>query len=99
MAELIEFTSIGNYRIISWNKPFKNVQSFNGWVIDATGENPPSIFLFLEYRWSTNGSNWSLWSELTNASVQQIPISPDAPFWIEVRMTAVSDENSSPYYI
>jgi len=98
MAELIEFTSIGNYRIISWNQPFKNVQSFNGWVIDTTGENPPSIFLFLEYRWSINGSNWSLWSELTNASIQQIPISPDVPFWIEVRMTAVSDENASPYY-
>jgi hypothetical protein len=98
MAELIEFTSIGNYRIISWNQPFKNVQSFNGWVIDAEGENPPSIFLFLEYRWSINGSNWSLWSELTNQSIQTIPISPANPFYIEIRLTASSDENSSPYY-
>jgi hypothetical protein len=98
MAELIEFTSIGNYRIISWNQPFKNVQSFNGWIIDVSGENPPSIFLFLEYRWSVNGSNWSLWSELTSQSVQNIPISPDNPFYIEIRLTASSDENASPYY-
>ena len=98
MAELIEFTSIGNYRIISWSQPFKNVQSFNGWIIDAEGENPPSIFLFLEYRWSVNGSNWSLWSELTNQSIQTIPISPANPFYIEIRLTASSDENASPYY-
>jgi hypothetical protein len=98
MADAIEFTSIGNYRIISWTDPFKNVQTFNGWIIDTTGENPPSIFLYLEYRWSINGSNWSLWSELTEPSVQTIPISPDNPFWIEIRLTAASDENSSPYY-
>lgn len=99
MAEsLIEFTAIGNYRIISWSEPFKKVQSFNGWIIDTSGENPPSIFLFLEYRWSINGSNWSLWSDLTQQSIQQLPISPANPFWIEVRMTASSSENASPYY-
>jgi hypothetical protein len=95
---VIEFTAIGNYRIISWSEPFKNVQSFNGWIIDASGENPPSIFLYLEFRWSINGSNWSLWSELTEAAVQELPISPSVPFYLEVRMTASSDENASPYY-
>jgi hypothetical protein len=97
MAELIEFTSIGNYRIISYNDSFKNVQSVNGWIIDATGENPPSIFLYLEFRWSINGDNWSLWSELTEPAVQALPISPANPLWIEIRLTASSDENSSPY--
>jgi hypothetical protein len=95
---VIEFTAIGNYRIISWSEPFKNVQSFNGWIIDASGENPPSIFLYLEFRWSINGSNWSLWSELTEAAVQELPISASVPFYLEVRMTASSDENASPYY-
>ena len=95
---LIEFTSIGNYRIISWTQPFKKVVSFNGWIIDASGETPPNIFLFLEYRWSVNGSNWSLWTDLTQNSISTLPISPANPFWIEVRMTASSDENSSPYY-
>lgn len=95
---IIEFTAIGNYRIISWNEPFKKVQSFNGWIIDVSGENPPSIFLFIEYRWSINGSNWSLWTELTEPSIQQLPISPENPFWIEVRMTASSSENASPHY-
>lgn len=99
MAEtLIDFSSIGNYRIISWNQPYKNVESFNGWIIDTSGENPPHIFLYLEYRWSINGSNWSLWSQLTEESVQSLSISADNPLWIEVRMTAMSDENSSPYY-
>ena len=99
MAEtLIDFTSIGNYRIISWSQPWKNVQSFNGWIIDTSGEDPPHIFLYLEYRWSINGSNWSLWSQLTEASVQALSISPDNSLWIEVRMSAVSDENASPYY-
>jgi len=98
MVETIDFSSIGNYRIISWSEPFKNVQSFNGWVIDTSGEDPPHIYLYLEYRWSVNGSNWSLWTELTQSSISNITISPDNPFWIEIRMTAVSDENSSPYY-
>ena len=99
MAEsLIEFSGIGNYRIISWSEPFKNVESFTGWTIDTSGEDPPHIYLYLEYRWSINGSNWSLWTELTESSIQSILISPDNPLWIEIRMTASSDENSSPYY-
>ena len=94
----IEFSAIGNYRIISWSEPFKNVEAFNGWVIDTSGENPPHIYLYLEYRWSINGSNWSLWAPLTQQSIGDIPISSDNPFWIEVRLTASSDDDSSPYY-
>lgn len=97
-TDLIEFTAIGNYRIISWSDSFKNVEKFNGWIIDTTGENPPSIFLHLEYRWGINGSNWSLWSELTEESVQSLNLSPSNPFWVQIRMTAVSTEGSSPYY-
>lgn len=99
MAEtLIDFTSIGNYRIISFSQPFINVQSFNGWIIDTTGEDFPHVFLYLEFRWSINGDNWSLWSQLTEVAVQSLLISPDNPLWLEVRMTATSDENTSPYY-
>ena len=78
MAEsAIEFSAIGNYRIISWSEPFKNVESFNGWTIDTSGEDPPHIFLYLEYRWSINGSNWSLWSHLTQESVDSLQLSSD----------------------
>jgi hypothetical protein len=94
----IDFSAIGNYRIISWSEPFKNVEAFNGWVIDTSGENPPYVYLYLEYRWSVNGSNWSLWSSLTQESIGEIPISPNNPFWIEIRLTASSTEDSSPYY-
>jgi hypothetical protein len=95
---LIEFTGIGNYRIISWSEPFKNVEQFRGWIIDTTGEEPPQIFLKLEYRWSINGSNWSLWSLLTTQSVQSIVLDPNKPFYVEIRITAWSDEDASPTY-
>ena len=98
MSNIIEFTSIGNYRIISWGEAFLNVESFNGYIIDTNGENPPSIFLYPEYRWSINGTNWSLWSHLTESSVQSLVLSPDNPFWVEIRLTAASDENQSPYF-
>ena len=94
----IEFTGIGNYRIISWSEPFKNVEQFRGWIIDTTGEEPPQIFLKLEYRWSINGSNWSLWSLLTTQSVQSIILDPNKLFYVEVRITAWSDEDASPTY-
>lgn len=96
--EAIEFTSIGNYRIISWTSPYKNVESFNGWITDTEGESPPSIYLYLEYRWSINGSNWSLWTELTESSIQTLGLDSDNDFWVEIRLTASSDENNSPYY-
>jgi len=99
MAESqIEFSAIGNYRIISWSEPFKNVESFSGWIIDTEGENPPYIYLYLEYRWSINGSNWSLWTELNEDSISNIIVSPDNPLWVEIRMTALSTEDASPYY-
>lgn len=99
MAEsAIEFSSIGNYRIISWSEPFKNVQAFDGWTIDTSGEDSPHIFLYLEYRWSINGSNWSLWTPLTQSSIDSLQLSSDNLFWVEVRLTASSDENASPYY-
>ena len=95
---LIEFTGIGNYRIISWSEPFKKVEQFRGWIIDTTGEEPPQIFLKLEYRWSINGSNWSLWSLLTTQSVQSIVLDPNNLFYVEIRITAWSDEDASPTY-
>jgi len=99
MAEtVIEFSAIGNYRIISWSEPFQNVEQFTGWTIDTSGEDPPHIYLYLEYRWSINGSNWSLWTALTQQSISALNLSSNNSFWVEVRLTAVSDENSSPYY-
>lgn len=95
---IIDFTSIGNYRIISWNDSFKNVESFNGWLIDTSGENPPSIYLYKEYRWSINGSNWSLFTELSEEALQNLNISPDNPIWVQIRLTAASTEEQSPYY-
>ena len=98
MAEVISFSSIGNYRIISYSEPLTCVKQFRGWIIETTGENPPNISLFLEYRWSINGINWSLWSPLTEESIQSLVLDPANKFYVEFRMTAYSDENSSPYF-
>ena len=98
MAEVISFSSIGNYRIISYSEPLTCVKQFRGWIIETTGENTPVISLFLEYRWSINGINWSLWSPLTEESIQSLVLDPANKFYVEFRMTAYSDENSSPYF-
>ena len=59
MTDPIIFSSIGNYRIINYNSPFKGVEKFNGWIIETEEEQEPSSYLLKEFRWSTNNSNWS----------------------------------------
>lgn len=87
----IEFNKIGNYRIISWNDAFMNIETFDSWEIDVDYNNNSDVYLYLEYRWSTNGFNWSLWRELSQNNIQNIPISSNNPFWIEIRITLSSN--------
>jgi len=98
MTEPITFSAIGNYRTISWESPFKGVEEFRGWIIEVTGEQGESAHLFLEYRWSLNGSNWSLWRSLVEADIQALEFDPSKDLYIQVKATAVSDEDSSPFY-
>jgi len=98
MNESIIFSSIGNYRIINYNSPFKNVKKFNGWIIDTSGEVFPSSYLKNEFRWSLNNSNWSLWMPLTVENTTGLDLNPDKDLYLEFRFTAFSDEYSSPYY-
>lgn len=95
---LIEFTAIGNYRILSWSDAYKKVKKFRGWIIETEGESFPNKFLFLEYRWSINGSNWSLWTPLSEINDNSLSLNPDNNFYIEIRLTASSSENESPSY-
>lgn len=98
MEDQISFSSIGNYRIISYSQPFSCVKQFRGWIIETSGENPPYSFLDLEFRWSINGSNWSLWTNLTEENIQGISLDISNKFYVEFRITAISDENASPYF-
>ena len=98
MAEPIVFSSIGNYRIVNYSSPFQGVKKFKGWIIETQGEAEPNLYLFKEFRWSLNNSNWSLWSELTEGNVQSLDLDPAKDLYLEFKFTAASNEDLSPYY-
>lgn len=98
MTESINFSNVGNYRIISYNAPFKLVEKFRGWVIDTTGESGQSSYLNKEFRWSLNNSNWSLYQPLTEENAQALELNPDKDLYLEFKFTAVSNEDASPSY-
>ena len=95
---MIDFTTIGNYRVISYSTPFSNVNSLNGYVADASNEVPEYAYLYYEFRWGINGDNWSLWIPFTQESTDKILLNPENPFYLEIRVTAISNpEEISPY--
>lgn len=97
MSSTINFTAIGNYRVISYDRPFKNVTSIRGYVSDTENEIPDYSFLYYEYRWSINGENWSLWAEMITDSLELTVLNPDNPLYLELRVTAKSNEDVSPH--
>lgn len=98
MTDSIVFSSVGNYRLINYKTPFKGVKQFRGWILETTGESFPSTYLYKEFRWSLNNSNWSLWRELTEENTQSLELDPSKDLYIEFKFTAVSSEDASPYY-
>ena len=97
MTDPIIFTSIGNYRIISYNAPFKGVERFRGWIIETEEEQEPVSYLLKEFRWSTNNSNWSLWMPLQQEVIDGLELNPDKDLYLEFKFTARSDEEASPH--
>jgi hypothetical protein len=99
----LNFTYIGNYRVLTWDKPFENVESFKGWIIDASNSNNSGSVLnandiSIGFRYSIDGKTWSLWSNvgtalngLTNnfSDVFPIPLDPKNKFYPEFRFTSV----------
>jgi hypothetical protein len=99
----LNFTYIGNYRVLTWDKPFENVEFFKGWIIDASNSNNSGSVLnandiSIEFRYSIDGKTWSLWSNvgtalngLTNnfSDVFPIPLDPKNKFYPEFRFTSV----------
>jgi hypothetical protein len=88
----LNFTYIGSYRVLSWDNPYKNVSSLNGWIIDSVNisENPVSLNqdLSIEFRYSVDGETWSLWSNvgtaLTGISESYTSNNKSLPFIIEL---------------
>ena len=113
MANKIIFTTnntlsrIGNYRIISFENPFLNVTAITGFTDEIEGENPPSVSVFKEFRWSIDGNSYSLWMPLTPENLAAIPlpaISTDTSccnpttLFLQLRYSLVSfsDESVTP---
>jgi hypothetical protein len=104
----LNFTYIGNYRVLTWDTPYRNLISFNGWVLDTgtvTNVGPiiDSEDILIDFRYSTDGKNWSLWENVgsarsgpsrswqsgNKAALFEIPLDPDLPFYPEIRFTSV----------
>lgn len=99
----LNFTYIGNYRILSWDKPFLNVSKFNGWIIDASNSNNSdsrldSNDISIDFRYSIDGKTWSLWTNVGTAlggitnefsDLFDINLDPANKFYPEFRFTSV----------
>lgn len=99
----LNFTYIGNYRVLTWDKPFEYVTAFNGWIIDASHSNNTGSVLnandiAIDFRYSIDGTTWSLWTNvgtalggLTNeySDLFSIPLDPNNKFYPEFRFTSV----------
>lgn len=80
LESALNFTYIGSYRVLSWDRPFNYVTSFNGWIIDTAGSvnNYPIILdgqsdsavandIAIDFRYSVDGKSWSLWANVGTA--------------------------------
>jgi hypothetical protein len=99
----LNFTYIGNYRVLTWDKPFENVIRYNGWIIDAiqSTNNEPTIDaddISIDFRYSIDGKTWSLWTNVGTAlrgitnnfsDVFTIELDPNNKFYPEFRFTSV----------
>ena len=92
----LNFTYIGSYRVLSWDKPYANVSSVNGWIIDSinTSTNPIDLDaqdIVIDFRYSIDGETWSLWANvgtaLTGISQSTTSNNKDIPFSIDLDPT------------
>lgn len=68
----LNFTYIGSYRVLSWDKPYRNVSSLNGWIIDSINTSTDPVDLnaqdiSIDFRYSVDGESWSLWTNVGTA--------------------------------
>ena len=99
----LNFTYIGNYRVLSWDNPFLYVTKFKGWIIDAgnsnnSGTRVDADDIAIDFRYSIDGKTWSLWTNvgtalggLTNefSDLFDITLDPNNKFYPEFRFTSV----------
>jgi len=99
----LNFTYIGNYRVLTWDTPFERASSYNGWIINTLssindGPALDSEDISIEFRYSVDGKTFSLWENVGTAldgitnnfsEIYQIPLDPNNKFYPEFRFTSV----------
>jgi hypothetical protein len=113
LESALNFTYIGSYRVLSWDKPFERVTTFKGWIIDASHSNNSGPILdgndiSIDFRYSIDGKTWSLWTNvgtalngLSNNTSELFPIAlnPNNKFYPEFRFTSVLVNNDGTIII
>lgn len=95
----LNFTYIGSYRVLSWDKPYRNVSSLNGWIIDSINTSTDPVDLnqdiSIDFRYSVDGETWSLWTNvgtaLTGISASHTSNNKANPFLVQL-------DPSLPFY-
>lgn len=92
--------AIGNYRIISYDAPFEDVEEILG-VEDNTAGIPDGGILVRSFRWSKDGISWSLWMDFDPAGGDQsaltsITLAKGDKLYAEFRYLITDDPNQSP---
>lgn len=89
-------STIGSYRIVSYEDPFRYITSIDSLTDTVSGEGDGYI-VQRSFRWSKDGINWSLWIDYTigdQSSVTGLTFDKDNYLYIEIKFQIVDD--SSP---
>lgn len=103
LESALNFTYIGNYRVLTWDTPFERATSYNGWIINTLNSinNGPALDsedISIDFRYSIDGKTWSLWENVGTAlngitnnfsEIYQIPLNPNNKFYPEFRFTSI----------
>ena len=77
-------SSIGDSIIIKLTNAYTNVESVTGFSDVTSGETTDSDIL-KEFRWGTDGENFSEFITLTNLNLGALTLDSSNEFWIEYR--------------
>ena len=90
-------STVGSYRIVSYDGYFKYVTSINSLSDSITGSNSQWV-VQRSFRWSKDNTNWSLWieyDELDQTPVTSLTFNKEDNLYIEVKFM-IDDEAASP---
>ena len=95
--------NLGSYRIISYEIPFTGVQSIQD-ITDSVSGETPGYFAKRSFRYSKDGSVWSLWIDFVPSNqspenmglIRSISFDPTLQYFFEFRYMVVDTPDFSP---